>query len=83
MRIALALALLLPMVGSPDRVEGWCCLCMCKSLREDHCSLMCRQLQHSNHIIELPEMERCTRKCEKYGVRQIPQEWLNQYLEKQ
>lgn len=72
---ALAASMLLTSVGfyiAPSRaVHGWCCLCMCHAKDESKCSKMCLRLQHGKKIVELPEMEVCTKVCERYGVEQI------------
>ena len=55
---------------------GWCCLCMCHSVDQNKCSPFCIHLQHGKHIVEEPEMDECTRVCNRYGVKQIPPENL-------
>jgi hypothetical protein len=56
--------------GSAPQPEphGNCCLCMCHAKDETKCSRMCVRLQHSKRIIELPEMNVCTKECARVHV---------------
>jgi hypothetical protein len=45
-----------------------CCLCMCHAKDETKCSAMCIRLQHGTKIVEEPEMNVCTKECERHGV---------------
>jgi hypothetical protein len=65
----------LPMTGIsrpvPQQERALCCLCMCHSVDESQCSRACVKMQHGTKIVEEPEMNACTRSCQKHGVRQI------------
>ncbi|HLV87259.1 MAG TPA: hypothetical protein VKV39_09810 [Candidatus Sulfotelmatobacter sp.] len=52
-------------------LSGWCCLCMCHAVDESKCSGECLKMQHSKRIIEEPEMESCTKSCQRQGVKQV------------
>lgn len=54
-----------------DEAGGLCCLCMCHSVDENHCARDCVRMQHGTKVIEEPEMQACTKSCERQGVRQI------------
>jgi hypothetical protein len=45
-----------------------CCLCMCHAKDETKCSQMCIRLQHGKKIVELPEMNKCTKECKRVHV---------------
>ena len=46
-----------------------CCLCMCHAKDETKCSAMCIRLQHGKRIVEEPEMNVCTKECERVRVK--------------
>jgi len=50
---------------------GWCCLCLCHAVDESKCSDMCIKMQHGTKVIEEPEMNSCTKSCERLGVKQV------------
>ena len=50
-----------------------CCLCMCRNHDETTCSRMCIRLQHGKKIVELPQMEACTKSCKRHGVKPMPE----------
>jgi hypothetical protein len=50
---------------------GLCCLCMCHSADENKCTRECVRMQHGTKIIEEPEMNACTKSCQRHGVSQI------------
>jgi len=60
-----------PKVTTPKEVHANCCLCMCHAKDETKCSNMCISLQHGTKVVELPEMEVCTKECLRKGVEQI------------
>jgi hypothetical protein len=49
-------------------VHANCCLCMCHAKDETKCSQMCIRLQHGKKIVELPEMNKCTKECKRVHV---------------
>jgi hypothetical protein len=53
---------------------GSCCLCECRGHDQSKCSALCIRLQHSKRIIELPEINLCTRSCVRHGVKPMPME---------
>ena len=55
----------------PQEPHANCCLCMCKSRDETKCSKMCIRLQHSRHIVEEPQINACTKSCERIHVKQV------------
>jgi hypothetical protein len=57
--------------GHKQEVHANCCLCMCRAKDETKCSATCIKLQHSKRIIELPEMNTCTKSCKRVHVKQI------------
>jgi hypothetical protein len=57
--------------NKPQEVHANCCLCMCKSRDETKCSAMCIRLQHSKKIVELPQINACTKSCERIHVKQV------------
>jgi hypothetical protein len=65
----------LPLTGvsrpAQQRERALCCLCMCHSVDENQCAQVCIHMQHGKKIIEEPEMNACTKSCERHGVRQI------------
>jgi len=57
--------------SAPSGPGGLCCLCMCHSTDENQCARACVKMQHGTRIIDEPEMEACTRSCQRKGVKQI------------
>ena len=50
---------------------GWCCLCMCHSVDEHKCAMVCVKMQHERKIVEVQQMKICTDSCLRHGVKQI------------
>ena len=57
--------------NKPKEIHANCCLCMCHAKDETTCSRMCIRLQHSKRIIELLEMNSCTKSCKNHKVAQV------------
>jgi hypothetical protein len=53
---------------APAAPHANCCLCMCHAKDETKCSAMCIRLQHGKKIVELPEMNACTKECKRVHV---------------
>jgi hypothetical protein len=71
--ILVVLALLVLTGSARQKYEpgGWCCLCMCHSVDEHKCAILCVKMQHARRIIEEPQMKECTDSCLRQGVKQI------------
>jgi hypothetical protein len=54
-----------------DEAGGLCCLCMCHSVDETKCAHDCVRMQHGTRVIEEPQMQACTKTCQRQGVKQI------------
>ena len=78
--LILALALLLPIAAQPiEPTGGLCCLCECRSADQDKCTKYCIRLQHSKRIVDTPAIKKCTRKCHRAHVVEVPKGWEHQY----
>jgi hypothetical protein len=64
----LSLFLTMPIQSKQSEPYANCCLCSCHAKDETKCSAMCIRLQHGKKIVELSEMNKCTKECKRVHV---------------
>lgn len=48
-----------------------CCLCACHAKDETKCSKLCIRLQHGKKVVMEPEMNVCTKSCQRVKVKKV------------